>query len=193
MLWTLGFGADAMIAAIYMAITWFIVWPLVQTRQLASNRLGAATGAIFFSCGVGHGIHAVHVLLPAFGIEETAGLASRVGVEWHQVAWDLTTAAIGVYYISLRRIYGSLMRGAKLFEDLEENQRQALEINDKIVQGLVVAQAALAVDERATSEAALAQTLASAKHLISDLLSQLDDERQLEPGDLVRSSPAAIR
>ena len=193
MLWTLGFGADTLIAAIYMAITWFIVWPLIQTGQLRSNRLGAATGAIFFSCGVGHGIHAMHVLLPAFGIEEAAGLASRAGVEWHQVAWDLTTAAIGIYYISLRHIYGSLMRGAKLFEDLEENQRQALEINDKIVQGLVVAQAALAVDKRATSEAALAETLASAKHLISDLLSQVDDERPLEPGDLVRSSAAAIR
>lgn len=193
MSWQIGAGAGAIITIAYFGIAAVILGALWRSGQLRSNKLGTATGVIFFTCGVGHGIHVAHLLLPAVGIEREVGLAARRAVEWHLAVWDLLTAAVAVFYFSLRRIYGSLMSGAQLFEDLQEKQRQALQINDRIVQGLVVAQAALTYDQRERSEEALAQTLTAARDLISDLLVQSSEEKGLRPGDLVRADAASVR
>ncbi len=193
MWWQIGAAANAVIMVTYFGVSWVILRSLVRSGQLRDNKLGTATGVIFFTCGVGHGIHIAHLLLPAIGIERQVGLAARASFEWHIASWDLLTAGVAVFYWSLRRIYGPLMSGAKLFEDLKEKQRQALEINDRIVQGLVVAQAALAYDQRERSEEALDRALVSARHLISDLLTQTTDEKGLRPGDLVRGEAAAVR
>lgn len=85
------------------------------------------------------------------------------------------------------------MRGASLFEDLKEKQRQALEINDNIVQGQVVAETALAFDQQDLSKEALAATLVSARQIISDLIGEADSETRLGPGDLRRSKAAVVR
>jgi hypothetical protein len=42
----------------YAAIFAAILVPVVRTRQLATNRLAVATSLIFFSCAVGHALHA---------------------------------------------------------------------------------------------------------------------------------------
>ena len=47
------------------------------------------------------------------------------------------------------------MRGAKLFEDLRQREQQALELNDNVLQGLVVAKLALDLGEPARARAAL--------------------------------------
>ena len=59
--------------------------------------------------------------------------------------WAGTSSGPGValYYLSLRGSYASVLRGAQLFEDMKVRERQALEINDNIVQGLSVAKYAL--------------------------------------------------
>jgi len=68
-----------------------------------------------------------------------------------------------------------------------EARRLALEINDSIVQGLVLAQISLALGcGREQGLAIVSRTLATARRLASDLLG----ERPVQPGDLVRS-PAA--
>lgn len=85
------------------------------------------------------------------------------------------------------------MRGASLFEDLKVQQRQALEINDNIVQGLVVAETALAFDQHDLSKEALAATLVSARQIISDLLGDANSETRLGPGDLRRRTAAITR
>ena len=193
MSWQIGAAANAGIMIAYFGISAVILGSLVKSGQLRSNRLGTATGIIFFTCGVGHGIHLFHLVAPAFGIERETGLAARSAFEWHQVTWDLLTVLVATYYWSLRRTYAPLMQGAKLFEDLQEKQRQALEINDRIVQGLVVAQAALAYDQRERSEEALERTLGSARELISDLLAETSEEKGLQPGDLVRREAASVR
>jgi signal transduction histidine kinase len=84
------------------------------------------------------------------------------------------------------------MKGAKLFEDIKERQRQALEINDNIVQGLFVAQTALELNEREISEEALRSTLESARQIISDLLGEANSEVALGPGELVRKQAAEV-
>ncbi|HET7490200.1 MAG TPA: hypothetical protein VFJ85_19910 [Acidimicrobiales bacterium] len=128
--------------------------------------------------------------MPTLGLDRVAGSAIRTNLDWHEAVWDLSTAAIGVYYWSLRRTYGPLMRGAKLFDDLRERQRQALQINDEIVQGLSAAHLALLLDEKQTSQEALEHTLVSARDLISDLLGSARLDGRPRPGDLLRDRPA---
>jgi signal transduction histidine kinase len=190
--WQIGAAANAIVAIAYLAIAWAIIVPLVRSEQVRQNKLGVATSAIFLTCAVHHGGHALHMALPAFGLEDQAGRAMREAWEWHVTAWDIVTASVGVYYWSLRSSYGPLMKGAALFEDLKEKQRQALEINDEIVQGLVTAKLALELHDDDRSQRALEHSLTAARQIISDLLGEAGTDTRLGPGDLVRSKPASI-
>jgi hypothetical protein len=189
-MWQVGAAANAMVALAYVAISFAILRPLLRERQLRSNPLGTATAAIFLTCAVHHGGHSIHAVLPVFGIDVREGQAMRTTLGWHTVPWDVLTAAVGVYYWTLRRTYGPLMRGAQLFEDLKDRQRRALEINDNIVQGLYVAQTALALDQRELSEEALRTTLDAARAIISELLGQAGTDVELGPGELSRHTAA---
>ena len=189
-MWQVGATANLAIGVAYLAITLAILVPLLRTRQLRANKLGTATGVIFFTCAVHHGTHFVHMVLPVWGIEEETGRSLREAMSLHVVVWDVFGAVVAAYYWSLRSIYGSLMKGAQLFEDMRERQRRALEINDDIVQGLTAASMALALDERERSEEVLTETLASARRIISDLLGVAGAENRLGSADLVRSQAA---
>lgn len=147
---------------------------------------------IFFSCGVHHGTHSLHLMAPTWGVDEQAGLALREAFSWHVTAWDVLSAGVGVYYWTLRKTYGPLMRGAALFEDMRERQRQALELNDDVVQGLAVARMALELDQRDRAVQAIEQSMQSASRIISDLLGQADTETRLGAGHLVRKRPAKV-
>lgn len=72
--------------------------------------------------------------------------------------------------------------------EAEHARRQALEINDNVVQGLVTALLRLDFEGNGDGEVAdgLRRTLAAARGIISDLLG----EGELQPGALVRSLPA---
>jgi signal transduction histidine kinase len=72
-------------------------------------------------------------------------------------------------------------------------RQQAMEINDSIVQGLTVAQLALALDRPDESREAVDETLTKARHIISSLLGELQTDTQLTPGELVRARPALVR
>jgi signal transduction histidine kinase len=189
--WEVAAGANAVIAVAYVMISLAIIGPLVRERQLRSNPLGSATAMIFFTCAVHHGTHSIHLIGPTLGFDEEAGNALRDAfASWHVGFWDGFSAVVAVWYWTLRTSYGPLMRGAKLFEDMKERQRQALEINDNIVQGLAVAKMALELDEREKSKQALEGALASASSIITDLLGQANPEVRLGSGDLVREAPA---
>jgi hypothetical protein len=108
------------------------------------------------------------------------------------VAWDVLTAAAAVYYWTIRRSFSTLFHHAALFEDLEAERRRAFEINDNIVQGLAVAQMALALDERQKSQQAIETALRSARAIVSDLLGQSGTGVRLGPGDLVRGHAATV-
>jgi len=188
--WQLGAVADLVIAISYFGIAGAILAPLVRTGQLRTNRLGTATACIFLTSAVHHGGHLILVALPAVGFDGGEGHAMRAAFDWPMVLWDFFGAAIAVHYWSLRRTYGDLMHGAKLFDDLRERQRQAVELNDDVVQGLVAAQLALSLDEREIAAEAVADTLAKARAVITDLLGDAGSELELGPGDLVRAQPA---
>lgn len=185
--WSVGMVCNAIIAVAYLLITLAIVVPLARSHQLRSNPLGAATGAIFFTCAVHHGTHALHMLLPSLGVDDAQGLAMRTAWGWPLAIWDVIGALTAAYYWTLRRNYSSLMHGAQLFEDLRQREQQALELNDTVLQGLVVAKMALDLNQTARSQEALATSIEAASRIITDLLGN-----SVAGTALVRSQPAAL-
>ncbi|WP_183095057.1 hypothetical protein [Nocardioides stalactiti] len=187
--WLIGAIANTIIGAAYLMIFATILRPLVRGRQLRSNLLASATAAIFLTCAVHHGSHVVHMVLPSFGIADGAGMAMREAWTWPAAGWDIVGALVAVYYFSLRRGYGALIQGAELFTDLQKREQQALELNDNVLQGLVVARMSLDLDQREKATAALDAAILSASGMITDLIGS--EYRSADAG-LLRTSAAIV-
>jgi CheY-like chemotaxis protein len=80
---------------------------------------------------------------------------------------------------------------AALQSQAQLRRRQALEINDNVVQGLVAAAYALDAEQYPVVATYVERTLTSARAMMDELLEPLDGQ-DLTPGDLVRSEPARI-
>jgi hypothetical protein len=191
MLWQVITAANVAIAVAYFAISWIIFSGLRATGQLGGNKLATATALIFFTCAVHHGSHAVHMLLPTFGVDDPKALALRDAWHWQTAAWDIFGAAVAFFYLSLRGSYASVLRGAQMFEDFKVRERQALEINDNIVQGLAVARMALENGDDEDTRVAIEDTLRRSQALISDLLGS-EELDSIGPGDLRRTGAAGV-
>lgn len=76
------------------------------------------------------------------------------------------------------------------FQAAHLRRRSALQINDSVLQGLVVAKLALAVGDRARSEKALDAALDNARTIISDLLDS--GEGTVTPGSLILEQAPSI-
>lgn len=86
------------------------------------------------------------------------------------------------------------LEGEALAAHLREAQvrrRQALEINDNVVQGLSAALYALEAGDARVALGLQRRTLAAARQMMSDLLDPLDGT-DLQPGDLVRSRASTV-
>jgi hypothetical protein len=123
---------------------------------------------------VHHGVHSLVLAFPGLGGHAGHGVALRHSWTWELALWDVLGAALAAYYFGLRRTYGSLMQGAQILVDLRRRERQALEINDNVLQGLVVAKLALELDQRDTAVAALDTSITAASRMISELLAAED-------------------
>ncbi|WP_436521171.1 PAS domain S-box protein [Actinoplanes sp. HUAS TT8] len=110
--------ANLVIMVAYSAITVAIVVPVRRAGQLRSNKLATATALIFFSCAVGHGLHALAALLVAVrGTGHAAAHAGTGGWFWASAFWDAFTATVAVYYWTLRRGYGVLLGKGAIYVD----------------------------------------------------------------------------
>ena len=188
--WHVGAAANVVLLVVYLAIAFTIARHLVPHGRWRRNPLAVATAAIFFTCAVHHGSHSVHQLLPSLGAHKEVGTAMRVAFDdWHISAWDVVTAAVGVWYWTLRGRLPALVRRTALFEDHLEREHQALEIHDNVVQGLAAAKLAFELDERERGMAALDQTLAGARRIITDLLAGTHDAT-VDAGGLRREHAA---
>ncbi len=187
MIWQIGMACNAVIAGAYLLIALAIVIPLAKSNQLRVNPLGSATAAIFFTCAVHHGTHALHMALPSFGLADERGLAMRAAWGWPLTIWDVVGMLVALYYWTLRRNYSSLMEGAQLFEDLRKREQQALELNDSVLQGLVVAKMALDLNDTDKANSALTTSIDSASRIITNLLGS--EHFSIE---LLRSAPAVV-
>jgi hypothetical protein len=190
MTWQIVTIANLGIAAAYFGISFFIFSGLLSTDQMWSNRLATATGLIFFTCAVHHGTHAFHMLIPSLGIHDAKALALRDAWHWETAVWDLFSVGVAFYYLSLRGSYGSVLRGAQMFEDFKVRERQALEINDNIVQGLAVAKLSLETGSDEEGRRAVEDTLRRAQGLITELLGT--DDADFDTGKLRRSTGSDV-
>lgn len=75
--------------------------------------------------------------------------------------------------------------------EAERRQREALALNDEVVQGLAVAGYALGAGDAGIATRAVEATLDSARSMVSNLLGGEGAESPLGPGDLVRDKPAS--
>ena len=80
---------------------------------------------------------------------------------------------------------------AATLREAEVRRRQALEINDNVVQGLTAAAYSLEQGDVTGSSAYLQKTLAAARHMMNDWLDPLNGE-DLRPGDLVRAAASSL-
>jgi hypothetical protein len=189
MWWMLGAACNAVIAIAYFAIVYAIARPLVVSRQLSTNKLGAATAAIFLTCAVHHGSHVVHMLMPYAGVDLRQGDAMRVAWGPELALWDLVGAIVATYYWTLRGGFGGSDESPQLFTDQVEREQRALELNDAVLQGMVVARMALDLGERKRGMEALDTSIAAASRMITELIG--DDRGHLANRPL-RSSPALV-
>ncbi len=79
---------------------------------------------------------------------------------------------------------------AERLGEMHQRRRQALEINDNVVQGLTTALFSLDEEDHERARDYLSRTLASARNMMDDLLEP--SGQNLRPGDLVRSTATAI-
>jgi hypothetical protein len=185
--WMVSAAANGVILVAYLVIASSIAYGLTKTHQWRSNLLASATAAIFFTCAIHHGGHLAEMLLPYAGLERQSGLAMRAALAgWHASTWDLVAAGVAVWFLTFRG------RLSALFEDLRQRERQALEINDEIVQGIAVARYAFAAGDEARGREALDATLASSRRLLTDLLAGAGPETRLRGGELIRERPASL-
>lgn len=186
--WMAGTAAGLVLSTAYLAISFMIFRGIAKTRQgYRTNPLAVATGAIFASCSIAHGLHATHALLPFVGLDSHVGLATREAFgEWHIWAWEVVTAAVAVWYWSLRKRFPALLRGTALFEDVRQRQKEALEIHDNVVQGLAQAKLSFEVGFHEEGMREIERTLAASRAIITSLLGDPGSETGLKPGDLRR-------
>lgn len=147
--------------------------------------------------------HSIQQILPGWPQTGTIGVQGS-GLEGDPLQLDVITVGVNptedaetgddVLVALFLRDATPRIEGEALAARLGEAQlrrRQALEINDNVVQGLVAAVYSLDQGEVESSMSYLDRTLSSARAMMDDLLDPLDGVG-LQPGDLVRTSPAAI-
>ena len=109
---------NILIMVAYAAISAAIVVPVSRAGQLRTNKLATATAMIFFSCAVGHGFHAAMAYRTVMQVPDAHAMPmDSLGWSWAAAVWDVFTAAVGVYYWTLRRGYGVLLGKGAIYVD----------------------------------------------------------------------------
>lgn len=184
--WYIGLVANGIIALAYLAIAYHIFTGLRRTGQWEDNLLGRATGAIFLTCGVGHGIVAAHLLLPTFGIEQLAGNAARVQwSEWHLWLWTPVTAAVGVTYWLIRNRLPGLVEKAALYDDIEARRQRAMQVHDTVVQDLATTKRLLEEGQIEAATEKVDETMETAQAIVAEYIGE-DGAVDLQAGALQR-------
>jgi PAS domain S-box-containing protein len=159
---------------------------ILQANGRAADLLGAdPTG------------HALVEVLPEAAATGGQGIAAR-SFTGQQLVLDVTTADLvessheGRTAVFLQDAGPRLEREAMATRlgESQQRRRQALEINDNVVQGLASAVYSLEQEDVRQATSFIERTLAAARDMMDDLLEPSGE--QLHPGDLVRSSAAQL-
>lgn len=187
--WMLTAGANAVMIVVYASIAIIITRGLIEGRQWRSNPVAVATAAVFASCTVGHGLHFLHVV-PPLSIAEPAEFAAAKAMysDWRLIVWDAFTAGTAIAFWLLRSRLAVVYNGAALCEDLEERERHAALLHDRVMTGLDKAKAQLAAGDRDAGIRTLDATLEESKTVITTLLGTARTGTALGPGGLRREA-----
>lgn len=189
-LWMIAAGSNIVMVVVYGMISVTMLKGLTLGRQWRSNPLAVATAAIFVTCTLGHAAHVADAFLPALTGDSTANATQLAFSDPMLLFWDGLTAVLAIWYFTLRSRLALFFEGAALCADLEERHKRAQLLHDDIVQGLTKAKLALELGHRDEGRQVIADTLNSAKTIISDLLGS-GKGKPLGPGDLRRMQGAA--
>ena len=121
--------------------------------------------------------------------------------ETERVRKDGTLIQVSVSVSPIHDADGNIVQAAVVARDItankeldallaERDRRQALELNDEVIQGLAVAKLALETGHPDHAMEAMRASLGRVRDIATGLLTQGDDE--IEPGDLVRGEPATL-
>ncbi|HEX8489023.1 MAG TPA: response regulator [Propionibacteriaceae bacterium] len=108
--------ANLAIALSLLAISAFIIVPVVRLRLLRVKKLATAIAALLFAVAVGRAFAVLHYLLP--GVDRDAPPVTF----WWEGLWSLVTAATAIYLLSLYRFLGQLLVGASSFDIMVERR-----------------------------------------------------------------------
>ena len=146
--------------------------------------------------------HRIREILPSWPLGGTAGVLASA-LDGRTLKLDLISvlvkpedddtdgdALMALFLRDAETRLGREALAARLGE-AQLRRRQALEINDNVVQGLVAGVYALDQGDIVSSADYLGRTLSAARAMMDDLLEPLDGEG-LQPGDLVRTTPAQV-
>ncbi len=137
-------------------------------------------------------------LLPPLETGSSLGVTAH-GLDGRDVLIDVTIRRLvvpddtGLVAAYLHDAHDRLDREgmAAQLRESEVRRRQALEINDSVVQGLTAALYADESGDRTLSHRYVERTLVAARRIIDELL-QPSPGGELSPGDLIRSMPASL-
>jgi hypothetical protein len=186
MAWQIGLVACAVMSTSFAAISIGIALSLGRSQQLRSNHMGRATALVLMICAIWPATAGVLLALPSLGVEATAGTAMRDVFGWPMTTWSAVAAVAVAAYWTMWRRDAAERPGAQLFVDRRINEQQALELNDMVLQGLVVAKMALDLDHPQRAATALEDSINSASRIITEMLGSPD-----AAVDLQRSVPAS--
>jgi hypothetical protein len=128
------------------------------------------------------------------------GTMTAHGVFNHSAAWNHPWEWAGIHALFILGASAAYITGWR-YTEIERKraeefgaalaetallQREALEINDNIIQGLVAIEAAMDFNDEELAREALTSTLGSARAIVSGLLQHAKTNGQFTPGDLRR-------
>jgi PAS domain S-box-containing protein len=159
---------------------------ILQANGKAAEMLGADPAG-----------HALDEILPPESWAGGQGVEAKT-LDGTPLVLDLTTAELtesshqGRTAVFLKDASPRLEREAMVTRlgEAQLRRRQALEINDNVVQGLTSAVYSLEQEDVARASSYIERTLAAARDMMDDLLEPSGEE--LHPGDLVRSTAANL-
>ena len=133
-----------------------------------------------------------HGAAPGRGLEAVSldGRPLRLDVVVAELSRETEEGLVAAFLHDASTRLASEAMAASLRE-VQVRRKQAIEINDNVVQGLTAAVYALEHGNADASASYLQRTLASARRMMNDLLDPLNGE-DLEAGDLVRAAPSSL-
>jgi len=182
-LWYTALGASALIA---FALSWIAArtwYGLIHSHQVRSNRLGCSAAGIFTLLAAGEIFILVLMVLMSVPSAFSPDLQTWRSLAWGATLIEVAVAIVALYYIRLRFVTPHLDRKSPRFlYDITAARAQAVEMNDNVLQGIVLAQMYLELGDREQCHRVLGITLENSRDIMTTVLG----EQRVRPGDLVR-------